>query len=160
MDKLLLFIDGSVSAKTKVGYGAYLLIDGAELKLEAVKSQVQLRRFEDTSSTKLELRTLIWALSEIEEVQKKVKVFTDSQNIVSLKTRRSFLEENDYRTKTSKILTNHELYRDFFKQVDRLDCEFVKLKGHKPSEEKDEFDLLFTLVDQACRRALRKEMKS
>jgi hypothetical protein len=39
---------------------------------------------------------------------------------------------------------------------EQLDCEFKKIKGHKPSRLKNEAERFFTLVDKASRRALRK----
>jgi ribonuclease HI len=39
--------------------------------------------------------------------------------------------------------------------TDTLDCEFIGLRGHKASHQKDEIDALFTLVDRASRNALR-----
>jgi len=39
--------------------------------------------------------------------------------------------------------------------TDQLDCEFVKVRGHQVSNQKDDIDRLFTLVDRASRNALR-----
>ena len=39
--------------------------------------------------------------------------------------------------------------------VDILDCEFIKVKGHKKTAIKNEIDEIFTLVDRATRKALR-----
>jgi hypothetical protein len=39
--------------------------------------------------------------------------------------------------------------------VDILDCEFIKVKGHKKTSVKDEIDEVFTLVDRATRKTLR-----
>ena len=38
---------------------------------------------------------------------------------------------------------------------DQLDYEFIKVKGHKKSNQKDDIDRLFTMVDRASRDALR-----
>jgi hypothetical protein len=37
-----------------------------------------------------------------------------------------------------------------------LDCEFIKVHGHQASNQKDLIDRLFTIVDRASRKALRK----
>jgi len=55
-----------------------------------------------------------------------------------------------------KKIKNHLLYKSFFGRMDSLDCEFVKLKGHKKESKKSEIDKIFTLVDKASREALRK----
>ena len=53
-------------------------------------------------------------------------------------------------------MNNHDLYREFFKVTDLLDCEFIKVTGHQPTSQKDKIHQLFTLVDKASRKALRK----
>jgi hypothetical protein len=53
-------------------------------------------------------------------------------------------------------MNNHDLYREFFRVIDELDCEFVKVTGHQPTRKKDKIHRLFTLVDRASRKALRK----
>ena len=155
MDKQLLFTDGSVNSKEHIGYGAYLLVQEEELLLDWPRAKVKVKRFENTSSTKLELQTLIWALEEIQVAGHKVKIYTDSQNIIGLPRRRNRLEQNDYRSQKNKLLNNHELYRAFFSLIDQLDCELIKVQGHLSLGKKDKIDRLFTLVDRASRKALR-----
>jgi ribonuclease HI len=155
MDELMLFTDGSVNTRSGIGYGAYLAIFEPGLSLNILSSQVQVRRFENTSSTKLELQTLLWALGDVQTLGKRVRIYTDSQNILSLCERRDRFEQNDYRSKNNRHLNNYELYQEFFKMTDSLDFEFIKVRGHKASHQKDETDILFALVDRASRNALR-----
>ena len=63
IDKLSLFIDESVDNQTKVGCGTYLIVDDSVAEI-IDESKVQSKTFENTSSTKLELQTLLWALSD------------------------------------------------------------------------------------------------
>ena len=155
MNELMLFTDGSVNTKSKIGYGAYLVVTEHGLSIDLLKKQVKVRRFEQTSSTKLELQTLLWALSDIQALGRKVIVYTDSQNIMGLPGRRERFEQNDYRSKKNKRLNNSKLYQEFYRMIDKLDCELVKVRGHKVSNQKDDIDKLFTLVDRASRNALR-----
>ncbi len=155
MKELMLFTDGSVNTHSNIGYGAYLAVPEGELSLAPLRTSVKVRAFEDTSSTKLELQTLLWALSDIQASGSKVIVYTDSQNIMSLQGRRDRFEQNDYRSKKNKRLNNYELYQEFYRMTDQLDCEFVKVRGHQASNQKDDIDRLFTLVDRASRDALR-----
>jgi len=120
-----------------------------------LRARVKLRRFEHTSSTKLELQTLLWALRDIQTFGGKVIVYTDSQNIMGLQGRRDRFEQNDYRSKKNRRLNNYELYQEFYRMTDQLDCELIRVRGHKVSHQKDEIDNLFTLVDRASRNALR-----
>ncbi len=151
----MLFTDGSVNTHSKIGYGAYLSVSERGLPLDSLRPRVKVRRFEHTSSTKLELQTLLWALSNIQALGSRVIVYTDSQNIMGLQGRRDRFEQNDYRSKKNKRLKNYELYQEFYRMTDQLDCEFVKVRGHRASNQTDDMDKLFTLVDRASRNALR-----
>ena len=157
MRKLLLFTDGSVNTKTKTGFGACLVVSDPIPSPETLKKQVKVKRFEQTSSTKLELETLLWAVSELSIEGKKVVIYTDSQNIAGLLLRRERLEKNNFYSKNNRQINNYDLYKKFFKMIDMFDCEFVKVQGHQPTKHKDEIHRIFTLVDRASRNALRKE---
>jgi ribonuclease HI len=137
------------------GYGAYLAVIDHDLSLDSLKKRVKVSRFEHTSSTKLELQTLLWAINDIHDLLNRVTVYTDSQTIMGLQGRRERLEQKDYRSKKNKHLNNYELYQEFFKMTDQLDITFVKVPGHRGSNQKDDIDRLFTLVDRASRNALR-----
>jgi ribonuclease HI len=155
MDELILFTDGSVNTRSNIGYGAYLAVSEPGLALDSLRTRVKVKRFEHTSSTKLELQTLLWALSEIQAVGRKVIVYTDSQNILGLQERRGRLEKNDYHSKNNRRLKHYELYQAFYSMIDQLDCKLVKVRGHQAADQKDDMDRLFTLVDRASRKALR-----
>jgi ribonuclease HI len=155
MDELILLTDGSVNTQSNIGYGAYLAVSERGLSLDFLRARVKVRRFEHTSSTKLELQTLLWALSDIQALGCKVIVYTDSQNIMGLQGRRDRFEQNDYRSKNNIRLNNYELYQAFYRMIDQLDCELVKVRGHQVSNQKTDIDRLFTLVDRASRNALR-----
>ncbi|MCR9289593.1 MAG: ribonuclease H [Bacteroidetes bacterium] len=157
MDELMLLTDGSVNTKSNIGYGAYLAVFEGGLSLDSLRPRVKVKRFEHTSSTKLELQTLLWALSDIQTLGRKIIVFTDSQNIIGLQGRRASLEQNDYRSKNNKRLNNYDLYQEFYRIIDHLDCELVKVRGHQVSNQKGDIDRLFTLVDRASRNALRED---
>ncbi len=86
-------------------------------------------------------------------------VYTDSQNIVGLPGRRIRFEKNDYRSKKNQRLNNYELYQEFFRITDLLDCELVKVCGHRVWNQKDDMERLFSLVDRASRNALRRDAR-
>ncbi|WP_218138756.1 RNase H family protein [Nitrosomonas sp. Nm58] len=132
--------------------------------IESLKDTVQVKRFEQTSSpTRLELQTLLWALSETTALSNGcdtvLTVYTDSQNIIGLPGRRAHLEQNDYFSSKNKRLNHYELYQQFYRLNSWLNCRFVKVMGHQASSRKDEIDKLFALVDRASRRALREDCK-
>ena len=84
-------------------------------------------------------------------------VYTDSQNIMGLQGRRDRFEQNNYHSKKNKRFNNYELYQEFYKMIVLLDCELVKVRGHQVSNQKDDIDRLFALVDRASRRALKED---
>lgn len=157
MDDLKLFTDGSVDPQSNIGYGAYLAVSEDGCSLDLLRRRVKLMRFENTSSTKLELQTLLWAMNDIQTLGRTVAVYTDSQNIIGLLGRRDRLEQNRYQSKENKRIRNYELYQEFYRTMDQMNMRMVKVSGHKRSRQKDEIDRLFTLVDRASRKALRKE---
>ena len=151
----MLFTDGSVNTQSNIGYGAYLAVPETGFSLDSLRTRVKVKRFKHTTSTKLELQTLLWALCEIQTSAIKVIVYTDSQNITGLQARRDRFEQNDYRSKKNRRFNNYELYQEFYRMNDQLDCEFVKVRGHQVPNQKDDIDKFFTLVDRASRSALR-----
>lgn len=155
----MLFTDGSVDTKTRVGFGAYLAVKDMELPLVDLKAKVKVKQFENTSSTKLELQALLWAMDDalLLSPEKPIRVFiySDSQNIVGLLARRSGLEQRDYYASNGKLLNNAELYQQFFKAIDQRNCQIIKVDGHKPQDIKNNVDRVFALVDKASRSALR-----
>jgi len=150
-----LFCDGSVNPQQKIGFAAYFILEDEKKDIDEVKKTIKTKKFDDTSSTKLELEALLWALEDENLVGKDIIIFTDCQNILGLETRREKLEKNNYKTSTGKIVKNQELYKKFYEVTDKLNCTFEKIKGHKKSSLKDDMDRLFNLVDKASRKALR-----
>ncbi|ARU48514.1 ribonuclease HI [Sulfurospirillum diekertiae] len=148
--------DGSVNTQTHVGFGAYLIVP-ENTPLEAFETlHVKVKKFTQTSSTKLELQTLLWALNEVKDFEEEIMIYTDSQNIITLPSRRERFERNGYATKQKKIHEHAALYQVFYRVMDEMKCSLMKVKGHKQAFDKDVIDRYFTLVDRASREALRK----
>lgn len=155
MEQLFLFTDGSVNVQSNIGFGAALIVKDLEQTVDSLIKEVQVKRFENTSSTKLELETLLWALQKIEDHNIKVKIYTDSQNIIGLHGRRERLERNNYSSKKNERIKNYKLYQEFYRITDELDCELIKVHGHQQAHKKDAEHKIFTIVDRASRNALR-----
>lgn len=158
MKKIKLFCDGSCNPQEKIGYGAYILIGDDNFDLISLKSRSIFKKFENTSSSKLEIETLLWALNDIDIKDCIIEVYTDCQNIIGLENRREKLEKNNFQTSSGKLIGNYELYKEFFEKLDKLNLSFIKVKGHKKTSLKDELDAIFNLVDKASRKALRENM--
>lgn len=165
MTKILIFTDSSVNPQTKVGFGACLILKESEflkLSLNEIQIKVTLKKFESTSSTKLELQTLLWALSETiknykeSEIINHLTVYTDSQCTEGLLQRRKKLEQHHFvSVGQNKELNNSSLYKEFYDLCDQLKFEVIKVKGHSKTASKDPLHLIFALVDKASRRELR-----
>lgn len=158
MKKIKLFCDGSVSPQKNIGFGAYLIVDEI-FDLEFLKDKIKIKRFDNTSSTKLEIQTLIWALESLNKKNIFIEVYTDCQNIISLLDRKNKLEMLDFNSQSGKILNNAQLYKEFFLIIEKYECHFIKIKGHKKNDLKDNIDKIFNLVDKASRKALRDSLK-
>ena len=155
----MLFTDGSVHVQSGIGFGAFLLVNDINAPLSRLKDKVETVRFEETTSTKLELQMLLHAFDTVPKSTERLEVYTDSQNIISLLKRRRRLEDNNFHSNGGRLLNNAALYREFFRLIDQLHCEFIKVKGHKKTNQKDAVERIFTLVDRASRNALRREIR-
>lgn len=158
MNKIKLFIDGSCNPQKKIGYGSYLLLDDENYDLEQLKSKVVFKKFEDTSSTKLEIQTLLWTLKDLDIKNSQIEIYTDCQNLIGLLDRKEKLQALDYHSSSGKLLNNSELYKEFFELLEKYKFILIKVKGHKKNSLKDEIDEVFNIVDKACRNALRNEI--
>ena len=157
--RTFLFTDSSAYPQSGIGIGAYLLIKKDQFESIELENKIKLQKFFDTSSTKLELETLLWALDNENLQNYKVIIYTDCQNIIGLENRREKLEIKDYKNSKGKLINNHLLYKEFYKKIDTLNCKFIKVKGHSRNSMKNTVDKIFTLVDRSCRKALRAIIK-
>jgi ribonuclease HI len=156
MDTLHIFTDGSYNPATKTGCGAYIAVSDTGVSPELLREHVRVRVFENSSSVRLELETLLWAFKEVGQREGGIIVYTDSQNIIKLPDRRKRLEENNYQSGKSRPLKNADLYIEFYRMLEKFNPVFIKVQGHMTSKKKDNIDKLFALVDRESRRALRK----
>ena len=102
MNQIKLFCDGSVNPQKKIGFGAYFIYTNIDT-LQSAQKKIKTKMYTDTSSTKLELEVLLWALEDTELEGKEIFIYTDCQNILGLENRREKLESNHYKTSTGKI---------------------------------------------------------
>ena len=152
-----LFIDGSVDPTSKIGFGAYLLLENLDEVLP--KNKINYIKIEGTSSTRLELEVILAVIKKMEGIDLKLKIYTDSNAIISLLNRRQKLIEMDFYSKNNRLLNLHQLYKEFFKYYKPSHNEIIKIKGHSRSIEKDRLDRYFSIVDKASRKALRNYMR-
>ena len=141
--------------KSKIGYGAYFVLQRFTEYGTSKSPEIHSKRFEQTSSTKAELQTFLWALESVENISKDITVYTDCQNIIGLRARRERLEARNYYSKKGRLLRDYELYQAFFQRLDDMNITIIKVKGHRPSQSQNQIERLFSLVDKESRRVLR-----
>lgn len=159
-----LFADVSVDPKLRIGVGAYLAISAsffeAPLRIlnsDEVANLIKVKRFEDTSSSKLELQTVLWALQEQPgPLKRKISLYTDSQCVSGLLKRRPRLMASDFLSKrTGRPLKNALLYRSFYECYDALGFDVNKVQGHTRARAGDTIQRIFSFVDKMARKKLK-----
>jgi ribonuclease HI len=163
MNHYTLFSDVSVNPQKKLGMGAYLLLpysydelmeDGIE-NPHSFANQIKSKIFENTSSTKAEIQTLLWALSDIGRDLIKpfeLTVCTDSQGITSLIARKQKLISSNFKKNDDEQIRNALLYAKFYEMQELINFDIVKIKGHSPKSQKDNLQLIFTIIDRKVRK--------
>lgn len=167
MGSFALFTDVSVNPQRKLGVGGYLLVpvsflevDPHDIRQEDVSAQLVTGRFLETSSTQLEIQTVLWALEEVRErltcsALGKLQIYTDSQCVAGLLRRREGLTRNDYIVKRSgRTLAHAPLYRAFYAAYDQFGFQLIKVPGHARSDTHDTVQRIFSYVDREVRKGL------
>jgi predicted GIY-YIG superfamily endonuclease/ribonuclease HI len=158
------FTDVSVNPIFKIGVGASLVLPApcltipfSEIEKSEITGRIALRRFEDTSSTKLELETVLWALGEhIKRSKGRLNLYTDSQCISGLLKRKPELLDRDFLSrKTNLPLRNAPLYRRFYAFHDEFGFKMIQVDGHSKTRVRDTAHRIFSIVDREARRALK-----
>jgi ribonuclease HI len=159
-----LFTDVSVSPVLKLGVGAYVIIPASFLEASSgviagpqIAGRIKVRRFEETSSTRLELQTVLWALTENRQgPHESLTIYSDSQCVSGLLKRRPRLLTGGFLSKkTNRQLGNASLYRRFFELHDELGFHVVKVDGHPGTRVCDTAQRIFSFVDKEARKALK-----
>jgi ribonuclease HI len=163
----VLFTDVSLNPQRQLGVGAYLLVPTSFLDREPhqigraeVLAKLRFRWFAETSSTKLEVQTILWALDDYLAQSNgadpgTLQIYTDSQCVAGLLGRRAGLEINNFIARRSSLpLRNATLYRAFYAADDELGFALFKVAGHSRACSHDTVQRVFSYVDQEVRRAL------
>ena len=173
MRKLALFTDVSLNPKEKIGIGGYLLVPVSflervpdSIEQSEVSERLKIRSFADTSSTMLEVQTVLWALENVREeatvcADRSLQIYTDSQCVAGLLGRRAALESTCFVAKRSRRqLPNAALYRSFYAEYDRLSFQLIKVAGHSPAGSHDTVHRIFSYLDREVRKALQDQLQS
>jgi ribonuclease HI len=167
MNSFALFTDVSLNPQRKLGVGGYLLVPVPFLEIEPhdieqgeVSARLKTKRFAETSSTKLEVQTVLWALENSREeltgtAPGSLRIYTDSQCVAGLVRRRAGLIQSDFLARRSgRPLANAHLYREFYAAYDQLGFQLIKVAGHSRTCSHDSVQRIFSYVDREVRKAL------
>ena len=103
MTSLALFTDVGLDPQRRLGVGGYLLVPASLLESDPhaidrdeLCRRIRSRTFVETSSTKLEVQTVLWALEDAQEeinasAAGSLRIYTDSQCVAGLLQRRAVL---------------------------------------------------------------------
>lgn len=167
MNSFALFTDVSLQPQLRLGIGTYLLVPVSFLQKEPgaivpgeVSAQLKFKKFTETSSTKLEVQTVLWALKSSRQEMNgsfsgSLQIYTDSQCVAGLVRRRDRLLNSDFVAKRSgRPLANALLYRDFYEVYDQFGFQLHKVAGHSPATSHDTVQRIFSYVDRGVRQKL------
>lgn len=165
---IALFTDVSASPGLKLGVGAYVMVPASfpeasygVIGRPEISGRIKVRRFEGTSSTRLELQTVLWALAENRQgPHGRLTIYSDSQCVSGLLKRKPRLLAAGFLSKkTNQQLANASLYRTFYEFHDELGFHVVKMVGHSQSRTRDTAHRIFSIVDKEARKALKLWLK-
>ena len=167
MNICALFTDVSLNPQRRLGVGSCLLVpanllDSAPDAIDqaGVSARLRFRRFAETSSTRLEVQTVLWGVEMYREQCRRcgpgrLQVYTDSQCVVGLPGRRAALEANGFvAAHSGRLLANAPLYRALYAVHDELGFDLIKVAGHSRAGNHGSVQRIFSCVDRGARRAL------
>jgi ribonuclease HI len=148
---IIIYTDGSCDTAHKIGAWAALIFEGEnKISLEGV--------IEDTTHQRMELVAVTEALkySEKNYSNQSVILYTDSQYVAELLSRKERLESSQFITKNKKELSNTDLIKNIYDQCTRMDVKFEKVKAHAAADKEANFNIE---VDKRSRKLVRTEVR-
>jgi ribonuclease HI len=146
---IVLYTDGSCNTQFKTGAWAAIIFTNDQKKiLQGVET--------DTTHQRMELRSVIESLKWLTLYypdRSDVHLYTDSQYIVDLPSRRTKLFNQHFTTNKNELIRNADLVEEFYKVIDSFQLQIEKVKAHRKKND-DEYNGNRE-VDKLCRKATR-----
>ena len=144
-----IYTDGSCHTQLVIGaWGAIVLVDDKKVVLSAVET--------DTTHNRMELLGVIRAVEYLEEnnlAGNIIEVYSDSQYVVNLLSRKTRLKQNNFITKKGTPIQNSDLVQKLIQQIETHDINFTKVKAHQKDG-----DAMNREVDILVRNLVRKKV--
>ena len=150
-----------LNPELKVGVGGYLIVPESFIKtpsnlikISELDEILVLRRFENTSSTKLEIQTVLWALEEYcigstISGSGKLHIYSDSQCVEGLLPRMARLESNGFHCRGgNRLFKSASLYGKYYEFYDRLKLDAIKVADHIRFPSSNTVQRIFFFLDQ------------
>lgn len=145
-----IYTDGSCHTQILIGAWASLIyLNEKKVKL----SDVEL----NTTHNRMELTAVIKAINYIDELKiqvDEIKIYSDSQYVVNLITRKNKLKNNNFITKKGTLIQNFDLIKLLIHQIETHHLIFIKVKAHEKDGDKKNKE-----VDAIVRRLVREKIK-
>lgn len=162
-----IYCDASFSKAQKVAVAGFLILASDDAHIDSDNMPpIQSVIFEETNNIRAELRGVIFALESM--IKKRtsnkntnknvcpVVLYTDCQAIANLLERRERLEASNFRVKrTQELLSNADLYKQFYRTYDLLTPTIRWVKGHNSQKRRTQINERMARVDKAVRKQLR-----
>lgn len=148
--RIKIYTDGSYNHFKNIGaWAAIIVSDGNKVYLNGIEN--------DSSHNRMELLAVINALNFLSKQNLSgagVEVFTDSQYVAGIPTRKSKLEQQGFLTRKNKEIRNLDLIKALLEKLAILDVALVKVKAH---QKKEDVENLNRDVDKLVRRMVREK---
>lgn len=127
-----IYTDGSCHTQLLVGaWAAIVFIDSEKILFQGTDS--------NTTHNRMELLAVIEAVNYVEKkylFNRKMLVYSDSQYVVNLLTRKEKLKARNFITNRGTPIQNADLVTRLIKQIESHNLEFVKVKAHQKNGDK------------------------
>jgi ribonuclease HI len=146
-----IYTDGSYNPATRVG-GWAAIIQYRENKI--------ILQGTDRNSThqRMELTAVIKAIEYVEQNQlsgNTILIYTDSQYVTGLRSRKEKLTAANFMTKKNTLLGNDDLLRQLFSLEASIRFDFIKVKAHQKASSVENLN---READILCRKVVRTKL--
>lgn len=146
-----IYTDGSCNQQILVGgWAALVFVDGQKTILKGIEK--------DTTHNRMELLAVINAIKHARSKandQEILYIYSDSQYVVNLNSRRNKLEAKNFITNKGTPIQNVDLVQTFLKLTNTNLIEFTKVKAHQKPDGTENFN---REVDMIVRKLVRENV--
>ena len=109
----------------------------------------------NTKNTRAEIHGLIKLINVLDPNRAYI-IYTDCDSILKRIKKRDDLMRNQFKNRKGKLLKSADLYRQLFDLVsNNLDLDIRHIRGHMPTHQKNDDDMMFGKLDKFVRAKLR-----